>query len=149
MKTKHIFIPALDVGELLPFAIKKEKNLQKYFEEQERAKKELVRFIDILEKKFKEPIYYLGMDVIGEKAYERFLFRDGGFFEVMTETPIALNAHFVNKKRAGIFKNALKETLRTIIPKNDMAKHFIDSIKVQDEKDQSLTVETWHKIKDL
>ena len=122
MKTKHIFVPALDVGELLPFAVKQTRDIRKSLEEQEKSRNELVKFIDKLEKNWKENIYYMGMDIIGEKSYERFIFQKGGFFEIMVEEPIALNAHFVDQKRAEKFLKALKKTLQQILPKNNISK---------------------------
>src|SRR3989344_8922737 len=100
MNIKHIFISALDISEQLPFAVKEGKNLQESMKQQDQAKKELLKFISLLEKNFKEEISYLGVDVIGEKAYERFMFKGSGFFEVMVEAPVALMAHFPDKKRA-------------------------------------------------
>ena len=57
MNTKHIFISALDINEQLPFVIKTKKNLQDNFKEQDRAKKELEKFVNLLEKNFKEDIF--------------------------------------------------------------------------------------------
>ena len=64
MNTKHIFISILDISEQLPFVVKEGKDLQETFKEQDRAKKELLKFIDLLEKNYKEDISYLCMDVI-------------------------------------------------------------------------------------
>ncbi len=147
MRIKHIFVPALDVGELLPFAVRKTKTLKESIEEQERAKKELIKFIDKLEKNYKESIYYMGMDVIEAKSYERFILEKGGFFEVMVEAPVAMNAHFVNKSQAKKFELALKKTLREVMKKDKMSDIFINTIEINSEQDQSLTYEEWDKIK--
>lgn len=149
MKTKHIFVPALDVGELLPFAVRKTKKLAENFAEQERSKAELVKFIDKLQKDFKEPIWYMGFDVIGEKSYERFMFDKGGFFEVMVENPVAMNAHFVHPTRAKRFKTALVKTLKSLMTKDGISEMFINSIEVQDEHDAFLTVQEWNKLKNV
>ncbi len=149
MKTKHIFVPALDVGEILPFLVRKTKDIGKNLQEQERAKKELVSFIDKLEKNLNQAVYYMGFDIIGEKAYERFIFDKGGFFEIMIESPLALNAHFVHESQAKSFLQALKKTLKSILPKNPISDMFIESIEIQDEKDESLTVAKWHELKDI
>ena len=148
MNTKHIFITALDINEQLPFTVKKTKKLQETFQEQDRARKELNKFIKNLEKQFKEEISYLGMDVIGEKAYERFMFKSSGFLEVMVEPPVALTAHFPNKPRAKKFHTALKTTMKKTLkgPQKDI---FLDSITLNDEQDQSLTVEDWKKMKEI
>ena len=149
MKIKHIFIPALDISEQLPFVVKEGKDLQATFKEQDRAKKELVKFITLLEKNFKEEISYLGMDVIGEKSYERFMFKGSGFFEVMVEAPLAMTAHFPEKKRAEKFCNAFKKALDKVLPNGSSKSMFLESIEVKDENDESLTVEDWHKIKNI
>ena len=149
MKTKHIFVPALDIGEILPFLVKKTKNLNQNFKEQDKAKKNLVKFIDKLEKNLKQPVYYIGFDIIGEKAYERFIFDKGGFFEIMIEAPLALNAHFVHNNQAKVFLAALKKTLTSILPKTDASKMFIENINIQDESEDSLTVAKWHQLKDI
>src|SRR3989344_2419775 len=149
MNTKHIFVSALDINEKLPFVIKKGKNLQESFKEHDLAKKELDKFIKILEKNFKEELSYIGMDVIGEKSYERFMFKGSGFLEAMIEAPVALNAHFPDKKRAVKFCAALKKTLEKVLPKGPSKEMFIESIQVQSEQDLSLSVEKWDIMKDI
>ena len=149
MRTKHLFVPALDIQERLPFAIRETKDLQGSFAEQDRAKQELVKFVDRLEKNLKQKVFYLGFDVIGEKSYERFLFDKGGFLEVMVESPVALNAHFVHDDQASKFAKALKVTFGQLLPKGPITQLFIDSIEVQNQDDTSLTVEKWHKMKDV
>jgi hypothetical protein len=147
MNTKHIFVSVLDINEQLPFVIHKKKKLQDTFQEQDRAKKSLTTFVKELEKNFGEPLSYLGMDVVGEKSYERFMFKKSGFFEVMVEAPVAMTAHFPDKKRGKQFADALKKTLKKTLSKVKGKELLIDSIQVQDEEDTSLTVEDWHKIK--
>ena len=149
MNTKHIFISALDINEQLPFVVSKTTTLQENFKEQDRAKKELEKLIDKLEQNFHEPIFYLGMDVIGEKAYERFMFKKSGFLEIMVEPPVAIMIHFPDRKRAEKFCAILKKTLFSILPKGPAREMFIESLEVQDEHDTSLTVDEWHKIKEM
>src|SRR3989344_167174 len=149
MNTNHFSVPLLDVGELLPFEVKKKKTLEQDFAEQERARHELIKFINLLERKMRQEMHYLGMDVIGEKSYERFLFEKGGFFEAMTEAPVALNAHFTKQAQAKIFLKALKETLEKILPNGPVGQLLIESIEIQTQDDTSLTVQKWNKMKDL
>ena len=149
MKTKHIFVPILDVGDVLPFIVKKTKKLSENIKEQERAKEELVKFIDKLEKNYKESVYYMGMDIIEAKTYERFIFEKGGFFELMTESPLAMNAHFVHDEQAKKFCIALKKTLRSILKSDSISEMFVNSIEVNREEDQSLTYEKWNRMKDI
>ncbi len=148
MKTKHFFVPALDIAELLPFVVRKKKVLADQFAEQERAKAELMKFITLLEKNFKQSVHYVGMDIIGEKNYERFLFEKGGFLEILTESPAAINAHFPDKKAAVAFRKALVATFTKLLT-GEPAKLFIDSIEVQDQDDTSLTVSEWHRMKEI
>src|SRR3989344_6964818 len=149
MKTKHIFVPALDVGEILPFVIRKTKTLKNFIKEQERARKELEKFIDGLQKNYKEPIWYMGMDVISGKTYERFIFEKGGFFEIMIEEPLALNAHFVHQKQANKFSLALKKTLKGVLSKGPSSELFLESIEVQSEEEEDLTYKKWTSLKQI
>ena len=149
MKTKHIFVPVLDIEEMLPFVIKSKGKLQEKIKEQETARAELTKFIDQLEKNYKESIYYMGMDIIESKTYERFIFEKGGFFEIMIEAPLSMNAHFIDEKKAKSFCLALKKTLKSVLKNNPMAKMFINSIEVQDESDQGLTYEKWDRMKGI
>lgn len=148
MKKSHIFVPLLDVQEILPFALGKEEILNEGVGEEDRAKKELLKFIEKLEKNFGEDIYYIGMDIIGEKSYERFILKKGGFLEVMIEKPLALNAHFINKRRAKKFLDSLKKSLKTI-SKNKNINFLLDSLQVQTEEDTSLSVERWNIMKSI
>ncbi|HLD88929.1 MAG TPA: hypothetical protein VI894_01855 [Candidatus Nanoarchaeia archaeon] len=149
MKTKHIFVAAVDIGELLPFIIKPTENLKESMEQHEKAMKELEKFIDKLEKNYKEEVWYMGMDIIAEKTWERYIFEKGGFFEIMVEAPLAMNAHFVHEKQAKTFAEALKKTLTSILPDNEVTKMFLDSIQVQSEEDESLTYKTWETMKNV
>jgi len=149
MDTKHFFISALDINEILPFVVKEGKKLSESLVNHDKAKEELNKFVDILEKTFGESIFYLGMDVIGKKSYERFMFKKSGFLEFMVEAPIALNAHFPSKMRANKFCDALKKTLKKSLPKGTPREMFVDSIEVQNENDTSLKIEEWHKIKEI
>ncbi|MBD3203873.1 hypothetical protein GF327_06240 [Candidatus Woesearchaeota archaeon] len=149
MKSKHIFVAALDVGEILPFSIKDIEKLAEQIKEQERAKKELEKFIGILENKFDEPVWYMGTDIIGEKYYERFIFDNGGFFEIMQEPPVALNAHFVHEKRAEKFHESLKDSLKQLLPDSPISDMFLNSIEIKTQEADSLTVHKWTKMKNI
>lgn len=149
MKTKHIFVPTLDVGEIVPFTLKNTKTVKESLTEQEKARERLSKFIDRLEKNFKENIYYLGFDEIAGKFYERFMFERGGFFEIMIEAPLAMNAHFVSDKKAEKFCSALKKTLSEMLPKTPISKMFVDSITVQTQDDDSLTYKKWETMKEI
>jgi hypothetical protein len=147
MKTLHYFVPALDAGELLSFTLRKTTSLDRNFEEQDRARGELVKFIRVLEKKLGQHIFYMGFDIIGEKAYERFILDKGGFIEVMIESPAVINAHFVHESQAKRFTKALKDALASTLPKTPISAMFIDSIELQQEDDTTLTVQKWNELK--
>lgn len=149
MKSKHFFVAALDVAELMPFTITNTDDYMKMTKIIEDSRKKLESFMNDLIKNFKEDIWYMGSDVIGEKNYERFIFDKGGFFEVMTEAPVALNAHFVHKKRAGKFREALIKTLKKILPDDPATSMFLDSIEVREEAEDNLKVEVWDDIKEI
>lgn len=149
MKVRHFFVPVLDTAELLPFAIKPNHNLLESFKQQDEAHKKLAKFIDMLQRAFHEPIWYMGFDIIGEKFYERFIFENGGFFEVMMEAPLAMNAHFVHTKRADKFAIALQKVFTKMLPKTPIAAMFIDSIKASAAEEYEFKVQTWEKLKGL
>lgn len=149
MKTKHIFIPVLDVGEIIPFTLKKSDSVQESMEEQDKLREKLSEFIEKLEKNYGENIFYLGFDEIGGKFYERFMFEKGGFLEIMIEAPLALNAHFIDEKKAVLFCDALKKTLKEFIQDSPMAQMLIDSISLQTQDDESLTYKQWETMKEI
>ena len=146
---KYWFVPVLDAAEIIPFAIKKSKNLKESFAAQDMCRECLAKFISILEKAFGEKIVNIGSDVIGEKFYERYLFDKQGFFEIMLESPLAMNAHFIDEKRAKKFAAAMKKALSTVLPKNPMARMLVDGIQASATEESELKVETWDKIKGL
>jgi hypothetical protein len=149
MKTKHIFVPALDIGEILPFTLKKTETVEESLRAQEKAREKLVEFIEKLEQEFGEGIYYLGFDEIAGKFYERFMFEKGGFLEIMIESPMAINAHFIDTEKAKKFCDALKSTLRKVLPKDKVSDLFIDSIGTQTEEEDSLTYKKWERMKNI
>ena len=149
MKQKHFFVPVLDVAELLPFAVKKNNSLLKSFEQQDAAHKKLANFIDMLQRAYGEPIWHMGFDIIEEKFYERFIFEKGGFFEIMMETPLAMNAHFVHERKAQKFAAALRKVIAKMLPKTPVAAMFVDSIKASTAEEFEFKVQTWDEIKGL
>lgn len=141
MKTKHVFVSVLDVAEIVPFCIKDPKEI-------DGPMVELAKFIDALQKNYGKGIYHLGLDIIGERYLQRFLFEGEGFLEIMVEAPAAILAHFVHKAEANSFVEALKKTLKIILPKGTASELMINNIEVQKEE-EALTHEKWKKIKDI
>ena len=77
------------------------------------------------------------------------MFENGGFFEIMIEAPLAMNAHFIDEKKADSFCRAIKNTLSNMLPDSPVSKMFIDSIAVQTQDDDSLTYKKWETMKDI
>lgn len=149
MKSKHVFVAVLDVNELFPFSVVRTENFEDGLKQQKKSEAELGKFIELLEKTYKQKVYYMGMDVIEAKYYERFLFGKNGFLEVMMDKPAAINAHFTEEKEAKAFCDALKKTLLKMLPDTPVSKMFVDNIQIQNEIEQNLTYDTWTKIKDI
>lgn len=149
MKTRHFFVPVLDVSEVLPFCIKHQKELSDSMKEHERAIRELEKFVSKLEKNYNEKIWYMGMDVIMGRTYERFIFDKGGFFEIMIEAPIAMNAHFVHEQQAKKFREALVKTLRQSMARSDLTEMFVNSIQIGNEEEENLSYKTWNNLKEI
>ena len=149
MVLKHYFVPLLDVSEKIPFNVSICGVAKRDMAYQENSRIELNKFVKILERALGEKLVYIGMDVIGEKYYERFLFEKGGFFEIMMESPLAMNAHFTNPRKANKFALALKKSLSRVLPKKDpVCRMLLENIKANSEDhDDALTVNKWEKIK--
>jgi len=146
---QYWFVPVLDAAEIIPFAIRKAKNVKESFALQDQSRDSLAKFIPALEKAFGGKIISIGSDVIGEKFYERYLFDKDGFLEIMMEAPLAMNAHFVDEKCAKRFAAALKKALSGMLPKNQMSKMLVENIQPSSAAESELKVETWDKIKGL
>jgi len=149
MDNKHIFVATIDVGEVLPFSVSRSEDVAKDLEHQKAAREELERFVTVLKQKFGEGIWHMGMDVIDNKTYERFIFEHGGFFEVMVESPLAMNAHFVHRDRADRFCDALKNTLKEILGDSPMTDMFIQSIEVHEEDEHQMTYQKYDRMKEI
>jgi len=149
MKSKHFFVPVLDVAGLIPFSVKLNHDIKEDLVLQSKSEKELEKFIRMLDNSFRETAWYMGFDVIGEKFYERFMFDKGGFFEVMMEHPAAMVGHFTSMKRAEKFASALRKALSKVLPKTTAAKLFIEDIKASSAEEYELKVEKWSKIKEI
>ncbi len=146
---RHYFVPALDVSEKVPFTVSLTRNAKKDMSSHDNAKKYLSDFVSFVEKSFGEKLIYIGMDVIGEKYYERFLFEKGGFLEIMMEAPLAINAHFSHKARAKKFETAIKKAFSKLLDKDSVSKMFIESISFSSDDEENIKVSTWGKLKNI
>lgn len=137
-------VTALDIEELLPFVKKETKGLMEGVLEEKRVKTELEKFIKILKGHINEEIYYIGEEKKFGKHLERFLFENGGFFEIMIESPVSINAHFLHRTRAHKFCKGLKKTIDVILPESQVKGIFINSINVGKREDEPLTYDKWN-----
>ncbi|MFH1641429.1 MAG: hypothetical protein ABIC04_00860 [Nanoarchaeota archaeon] len=142
MRLKHVFIPVLDVCNLLPFTLKAT-------DDQQPAKNELMEFVKKLENNYEETIYHIEKDIIKTENYEKFIFENGGFMEIMIEAPVVMTAHFSDMKKAKKYKNALIKTLKMIIPHNQLTTMFMNSIEIKHKSSDDLNIEKWTKIKQV
>ncbi len=141
MKTDSCFVSLLDISEVLPFSRKKEN-------EDGAILADLNRFMTIVERQFKDKIVFIGEDVIGEKFYYRFLFKKGGFVEVMTNPPVAIVAHFIEKKRANKFAEALKKTIDKTVREKKSREILKNVVEVSEGK-ESLGYGEWSKLRNI
>lgn len=113
MQAKHSWVSLVDLPEAFTFtvAMSEDATFQEQMSAQEKAEKALFDFMDEISKEFKEEIYFLGQDVIGEKFFYRFQCEKQGFIEVMNQAPSSLIGHFLDDKKAQKFKDALIKSL--------------------------------------
>jgi len=147
MKSTHFFVSFLDLAEQLSFSVKPSgaKSLGKA----DNAFKALSDFIKMMEKNCGNEFYYVGQDVISEKLFHRFLFKDQGFVEFMLGTPSVISAHFVDKKNARVFASCLKTSLKQVLPKGLQTTMALKNIVVQSVKDEMIGFNTWNTMKSL
>ena len=137
MKKTNYNISLLDVPEVLPFKISSADGGGAQGEE--KADKELFRFISELEKEFSEELYYIGWDKIGGKFYRRFLFEEEGFLEVSMTPPCAIVAHFHDKNRAHLFARALKDAVLKTVGENILTEMLVEDINITKGDEGGLT----------
>lgn len=146
MKLKHYFINLVDLPEILPFSVSEEKIEE--IEEQEESGKTLFDFVESIEDKFGS-IYYIGQDNIEGKFYQRFMFSEGGFLEIMQKAPSAIIAHFPKKKQAEKFSEVLGEVIKEKSEDKKAAKLLAENIEVSEEKEGSLSYKKWSKLRNI
>ncbi len=149
MKSKHSYVVLIDLPEVLPFEVKKKKDIKEILEVGEEDLKKVFEFVDLLEKEFGEEFSFIGEDVIAEKFYRRFLFPKGGFMEIMTEPPAAIIAHFIELERAKKFAEALMRVLNKIVKEKTVCDILKKSVEVSTEKEEVLTYKKWTEMKNI
>jgi len=143
-------VSIVDVNELLSFAKKEYHELEEQIQEEKRVENELKDFIKAIEKHSKHKIHYIGHEKRHGKHLVRFLFKKGGFLEVMVEKPLAINAHFINEKHAEKFAQGLKKTLHEVLPENKVKDMVINDVKVEDGfKEDMLTFDKWSSLHNI
>lgn len=145
MKLDHYYVNLVDLPEVLPFTLAEEE-LEKA-EGQEESGKALFEFVEALEE-FDE-IHYIGQDNIEGKFYQRFMFSDGGFIEVMQKAPSAVIAHFSSEERAEEFVDVLQAVIREKAEESKAGELLASDVEVSREEEGSLTYEKWTKLKDV
>ncbi len=140
MKTGSHFVSFLDIPEALPFSEKEEA--------EEDVIKSLDKFIAVLEKQFKENVVFIGDDIIGEKFYYRFLFKKGGFVEIMANPPVAIIAHFIEERRAQRFAKALKAAINKTV-RDKKAREILKNVIEVSSGKESLGYNKWIKLKKI
>ena len=92
-------------------------------------------------------IHYIGHEKRYGKHLVRFLFKKGGFLEVIVEKPLTMNAHFFDEKHANNFAHGLKKVLKKSLPDQPVKEMFIGSIQVEDGfKGELLSIDKWSKM---
>jgi hypothetical protein len=117
LRLRHYCLAFIDTKEILPFAeyeYDKKGNIKK----SSINKKEIEKFILILQKKLKEKIVFTESV---EYSY-RFLFEKSGFIEVQLDSPTIINAHFSSSRRTRKFRKAFLETIRILSGQDKMIK---------------------------
>ncbi|MFH1641445.1 MAG: hypothetical protein ABIC04_00940 [Nanoarchaeota archaeon] len=145
-RVKHVNVPLIDVEGIIPFNKKETNDPKSELTEEQRIKKEITSFISKLQKNMHEPLCYIGEEKRYGKHLERFMFSGSGFMEIMVEAPLTINAHFTHVSVAHKYANALKKTLREILPNTKIKELFLDSISVDEEGAEQLTYEKWDRM---
>ncbi len=143
----YTIVNLVDVNEFLSFAKKEYKELEQQIKEEERVERELKKFISEIAKYSKHIIHYIGHEKRYGTHLVRFLFKQGGFLEVIVQKPVTLNAHFIDAASAKKFAAGLKKTLQKWLPDTPIKQLIIDSIKIETGKrENEITIEKWTKL---
>ncbi len=150
LKGDYKVVHFVDVNELLGCAKKEFSELDQQIKEEERVEKELREFIKHVEKHSGHKIHHIGNSKDFGVFMVKFLFKKGGFMEVIGERPLTLKAHFINKKDADMFAKGLKKALHNLLPETPVKDMVIDSIAVEDGfKEEQISVGKWKKMNKL
>ncbi|MBI1970190.1 hypothetical protein HYS47_00430 [Candidatus Woesearchaeota archaeon] len=136
-------VSVLDVEQILPFVKKEAHGFKEKFKEEERVKMEMFTFIEMVSQEMGEKICYIGEEKKHGYHLEMFLFHDGGFLEILVEPPSTIHASFVYEKKAEKFAKSLKRVCEKILPDSPIKLFFLDSITVDEGKNDSITVDKW------
>jgi hypothetical protein len=104
--TKGFRVSLKDDNLFLEIKGDKEEKLERLIE----AEKSVEKFLRLLEKSFREVVWYIGTDYIDDRVCERFMFAKSGFMEIYLGD-YEINAFFSKKKKADRFIRALKKVL--------------------------------------
>jgi hypothetical protein len=117
LRLKHYCLAFIDTKTILPF-VKYEYNKQGSIKNTSINKKEIEKFISILQKQFRERII---LTESIENSY-RFLFEKSGFIEIQLDAPVIINVHFSSSRRTKHFRKAFLNTIKIIYGAEKMKK---------------------------
>jgi len=109
LRLRHFCLAFIDTKSLLPF-VKYNLDSKGKLKSSLINKAEIERFINILQKQFKERIIFTEAT---SDSY-RFLFEKSGFIEIQLDSPIVINAHFSSSSRTKHFKLAFLNTIKIL-----------------------------------
>jgi len=109
LRLRHFCLAFIDTKSLLPF-VKYNLDSKGKLKSSLINKAEIERFINILQKQFKERIIFTEAT---SDSY-RFLFEKSGFIEIQLDSPIVINAHFSSSSRTKNFKLAFLNTIKIL-----------------------------------
>ena len=136
MKLEHCYVNLVDLPEVLPFTVKEGKDFGN-------SDEKILEFVEAVEEF--DNVHYIGQDNVEGKFYQRFLFENGGFMEIMQKAPSAIVAHFSKEERAEKFSEVLKDVI-TSKCEGKAAELLKDDVKVEKEREGRLNYEKWSKL---
>lgn len=140
MKLEHYYVNLIDLPELLPFTISEKCDESK-------SSKEVFEFVELLEEF--DSLHYIGQDNIEGKFYQRFLFSNGGFMEIMQKAPSAIVAHFADEERAEKFSEKLRQLIKKKCGDSKPVEMLAQDVKVNRETEGKLSYEKWSKLNNI
>lgn len=135
-------VNVLDVNNVMPFAKPEGEDLQDEARAMDEVLARTSNFTTTLEKKLKMKLVAAGIDKQGDAHVLRYFFNGHeGLLELTVDRPAILAAYFLRRKDAVRFRDALKRTLRDVLPESSVKGMVIDNIEVGRGVGESITHE--------